>query len=89
MEWADIDRVTGLVATSATASTDVVRLAFKPGTAPKEPSTAEAIQKVREARGRASSLPLDERAWGASTSQEAAPPTQESEWTRIEPAAKP
>ncbi|BDU72598.1 penicillin-binding protein 1A [Mesoterricola silvestris] len=65
MEWADIDRYTGLIATSATQATDVVRLAFKPGTAPKSASTGEAIQKVREARQKANSQPTENRAWGA------------------------
>jgi penicillin-binding protein 1A len=64
MEWADIDRYTGLVATSATAPTDLVRLAFKPGTAPKLPSSAEAIANVREARDRARTLPVENRTWG-------------------------
>jgi penicillin-binding protein 1A len=38
MEWAEVDRYTGLVATSATQPTDMLRLAFKPGTGPKAPS---------------------------------------------------
>ncbi len=66
MEWADIDRYTGLTATSATQPTDLVRLAFKPGTAPKSASTGEAIQKVREARQKANSQPVENRAWGVS-----------------------
>ncbi|NTV74591.1 MAG: hypothetical protein HGA66_10330, partial [Holophaga sp.] len=65
MEWADIDRYTGLTATSATQATDLVRLAFKPGTAPKSASTGEAIQKVREARQKANTQPVENRAWGA------------------------
>jgi penicillin-binding protein 1A len=64
MEWADVDRYTGLVATSATAPTDVVRMAFKPGTAPKSPSTTEAVTAVREARERARGLPVEQRTWG-------------------------
>ena len=51
MEWADIDRYTGLIATSATQ--DRCALAFKPGTAPKSASAGDAIQKVREAREKA------------------------------------
>ena len=65
MEWAEIDRYTGLVATSATAPGDGVRLAFKPGTTPRAPSTADAIRSVREARERANQG-LEERAWGMS-----------------------
>ncbi len=64
MEWAEIDRTTGLVATSATQDTDLVRLAFKPGTAPKTPSTSATIAAVREARERARTLPVEQRAWG-------------------------
>ena len=37
MEWADIDRYTGLLASSAT-SDRVIRLAFKPGTVPRSGS---------------------------------------------------
>jgi len=64
MEWADIDRYTGLTATSATQATDLVHLAFKPGTAPKSPSTGDAIQRIREAREKAPSQPIDKRVWG-------------------------
>jgi len=69
MEWADIDRYTGLVATSATQPADVLRLAFKPGTAPKTPSTGETIQAVKEARDRAHTQPVENLAWGTSPSQ--------------------
>jgi penicillin-binding protein 1A len=65
MEWVDVDRYTGLVATSATQPGDLVRLAFKPGTAPKGASTAEAIQAVREARAKAPTQSMDNRAWAA------------------------
>ena len=64
MEWAEVDRYTGLIATSATQPTDVLRLAFKPGTVPHLPSTAESIQAVREARARARVQPLENLAWG-------------------------
>ena len=74
MEWADIDRYTGLVATSATQGTDLVRLAFKPGTAPKTPSTNDSITAVREARERAHTQAVENRAWGASVP---APPVLE------------
>jgi penicillin-binding protein 1A len=65
MEWADVDRLTGLVATSATDPADLIRLAFKPGTAPKVPSTAESIQVVKEARARARTQPVEILSWGA------------------------
>jgi penicillin-binding protein 1A len=73
MEWADIDRYTGLVATSATQATDMVHLAFKPGTVPKGASTGEAIQKIKEARDRAHSQPVENRAWGANLPAAEAP----------------
>lgn len=63
MEWADIDRYTGLLATSATTDR-VLHLAFKPGTVPKSGSDAEAIQKVKEARDKANVLPVENRVWG-------------------------
>jgi len=63
MEWADIDRYTGLLATSATAD-KVLHLAFKPGTAPRSGSDAEAIQKVKEARDKAAAQPMENRIWG-------------------------
>jgi penicillin-binding protein 1A len=58
-------RKPGLVATSATQATDLVRLAFKPGTVPKVASTGEIIQAAREARERAHSQAVEERAWGS------------------------
>jgi penicillin-binding protein 1A len=63
MEWADIDRYTGLLATSATADR-VLHLAFKPGTVPKSGSDAESIQKVKEARDKAAGQPVENRVWG-------------------------
>jgi len=63
MEWADIDRYTGLLATSATADR-LLHLAFKPGTVPKSGSDAEAIQKVKEARDKAAAQPVENRVWG-------------------------
>jgi penicillin-binding protein 1A len=63
MEWADVDRYTGLLATSATTD-KVLHLAFKPGTVPKSGSDAEAIQKVKEARDKANSQPVENRVWG-------------------------
>ena len=71
MEWADIDRYTGLIATSATQSGDLVHLAFKPGTVPKGASTGEAIQAIREARERAHNSPMESRVWGSGNVREA------------------
>ncbi len=65
MEWAEIDRLTGAVATSATAPGDMVRLAFKPGAMPKVASTPDLIQTVKEARAKAASQGVENRAWGA------------------------
>jgi penicillin-binding protein 1A len=63
MEWAFIDRYTGLLATSTTADR-VLHLAFKPGTVPKSGSDAEAVQQVKEARDKANSQPVEFRVWG-------------------------
>jgi hypothetical protein len=63
MDWADIDRFTGLLATSAT-SDRVLHLAFKPGTVPRSGSDAEAIRQVKEAREKANALPMENRPWG-------------------------
>jgi penicillin-binding protein 1A len=74
MEWAEVDRYTGLIATSATLGTDLIRLAFKPGTAPKTPSTGESINTVREAREKARAQPMDHRVWGANVPAPPPPP---------------
>ena len=63
MEWADVDRYTGLLATSATTD-KVLRLAFKPGTVPKSGSDAEAIKLVKEERDKAAGQPVESRVWG-------------------------
>jgi len=63
MEWADIDRYTGLLATSATTDR-VIHLAFKPGTTPKSGSDAEAIRLVKEARDKAHTQAAESRIWG-------------------------
>ncbi len=73
MEWADVDRFTGLLATSATTD-KVLRLAFKPGTAPRSGSDAEAIRKIREAREKANAQPMENRPWGRPPPPEAAKP---------------
>ena len=74
MEWAEVDRYTGLIATSATQGTDLVRLAFKPGTAPKTPSTADTITVVREAREKAHTQAVETRVWGAHVPPPPPPP---------------
>ena len=68
MEWADIDRLTGAVATSGTDPKDVVRLAFKPGGMPKVASTGELIEQARAAREKADLQAVDDRAWGTPSS---------------------
>ena len=72
LEWADIDRFTGLLATSATADR-VLHLAFKPGTVPKSGSDAEAIRQVKEARDKAHTQPVESRIWGRPKVEEAKP----------------
>ncbi|HJW73246.1 MAG TPA: PBP1A family penicillin-binding protein [Geothrix sp.] len=73
MEWADIDRYTGLLATSATTD-KVLHLAFKPGTVPKSGSDADTIKAVREARDKASSQPAETIIWGRPQPVEEAKP---------------
>jgi penicillin-binding protein 1A len=68
MEWADMDRGTGLVASSATPPGDRVPMGFKPGTAPRAPSTSETIAAMREARDNAHTRPVESRVWGAGAS---------------------
>ena len=63
MDWADVDNYTGLQATSATTER-VLKLAFKPGTAPKSGSDAESIQKVKDARAKAAAQPQEIRLFG-------------------------
>lgn len=84
MEWADIDRYTGLIATSATQPEDILHLAFKPGTQPKGPSTGDAIQQVREAREKAHYQAAEIREWGTSAPLETpvAPPPP-VDWKQI------
>ena len=73
MEWADVDRSTGLLATSATTD-KVLRLAFKPGTAPRSGSDSEAIRKIREGREKANAQPMENRPWGRPPPPEAVKP---------------
>ena len=63
MEWADIDRMTGLLASGATTD-KVLHLAFPRGTAPKESTDAEAIKKVLEAKAKAHSQAPEIVFWG-------------------------
>ena len=65
MEWADIDRLTGAVATSGTEPKDMVRLAFKPGGVPKVASTGDLIEEIKAARDKARVQAYEDRAWGA------------------------
>jgi penicillin-binding protein 1A len=83
MEWADIDRYTGLIATSATQPEDLLHLAFKPGTQPKAPSTGDVIQKIREAREKAHYQAAETREWGTSSliDAPASPPTVD--WKQV------
>jgi len=81
MEWVDIDRTTGLRATGATKDSDRVKLAFKPGQAPKDESDAGAIQRVNEARAKANSQGPDIRIWGAGRPKEEAVP--EPDWSKV------
>ena len=68
VEWAELDRVTGLAASGATSEGDRVRLAFRPGTAPRDPSAAA----VRTEQARAHGQGLEHRVWGASRPSAAA-----------------
>jgi adenosylcobinamide amidohydrolase len=72
MEWADVDRYTGLLATGATTDR-VLHLAFKPGTVPRSGSDSEAIQKVKEARDKTNVQPVENRIWGRPKVVEEAP----------------
>jgi penicillin-binding protein 1A len=83
MEWADIDRYTGLIATSATQPEDILHLAFKPGTQPKAPSTNDVIQKVREAREKAHYQAAENLEWGTSPIQDAPVTSAPVDWKQI------
>ncbi len=63
MEWAEIDKSTGLLASSDTPMENRLRLAFKPGTAPKETSTPDTIRAAQEAKAKAGSQAVEERPW--------------------------
>jgi penicillin-binding protein 1A len=65
MEWAEVDRYTGLLAGPATPGGDRVRLAFKAGTVPTGISTPEAEADARQARAKAAGLAPEVRVWSA------------------------
>lgn len=84
MIFGDIDRYTGLNATSATTD-KVLHLAFKPGTLPKDASDGETIERIREARANANSQPAEIRMWGSSPPPElpvVLPPGVD--WSKVE-----
>ena len=83
LEWADIDRYTGLIATSATQPEDLLRLAFKPGTQPKAPSTGDVIQKIREAREKAHYQAAVVREWGSSSLLDAPVSPPPVDWKQV------
>jgi len=85
MEWAEIDRYTGLVATSATQGNDLVRMAFKPGTTPRTPSTSDTITTVREARDRAHTQPVEHRVWGVGVPPPPPPPPPPGQGAPVDP----
>ncbi len=81
MEWADIDRFTGLLASGSTTD-KVLHLAFKPGTAPKESTDAEAIKRIVEAKAKAHSMSPDIKVWGQNLPKDQ--PTESVDFTKME-----
>ncbi len=63
VDWADIDRLTGLLASGATTD-KILHLAFPRGTAPKESTDAEAIRKIMEAKAKAHNQAPEIKLWG-------------------------
>lgn len=99
MEWARVDRYTGLLAGGATTD-KVLSLAFPNGAAPKDESTAEAIGRIREARDKARNAVAEVRVWGRGRPKEAGdapidwnkmmePPKAEAPKADAKPEAKP
>lgn len=81
VEWADIDRLTGLLASGATTD-KILHLAFPRGTAPKESTDVEAIRKIVEAKAKAHSQASEIKFWGQGLPQDQ---TQESvDFTKME-----
>ncbi len=77
MEWLDIDNYTGLRAAGASKDR-TLKLAFKPGTAPKGESDAAAVLRIEEARAKAKggALPPENLTWGAGPAEFDKPPVQ-------------
>ncbi|HJW08175.1 MAG TPA: penicillin-binding transpeptidase domain-containing protein, partial [Holophagaceae bacterium] len=65
MEWAEIDRLTGLLAGGG--SSDILKLAFKPGTLPTSGSDDDAVKKITAARAAAPTQPMENILWGRPT----------------------
>jgi len=75
LEWIDLDVDTGLRAGPGTRR--MRPMAFRPGTAPRHETDAEAAAWVGGARRRASSAPLEQRIWGEPDAFEERPPWEQ------------
>ncbi len=91
MEWAQVDRYTGLLASGATTD-KVLSLAFPPGLKPKAESTAEAIARIREARDKARHMAAEVRVLGRgrprTETEPLAEPPKAAEAPKAEPRAE-
>ncbi len=81
VEWANIDHLTGLLASGATTD-KVLHLAFPKGMVPKESTDAEAIKKIIEAKAKAHSQAPEIKLWGQSVSKDQ--PTESVDFTKME-----
>jgi penicillin-binding protein 1A len=63
MEWATIDRCTGMLATRYTQNVDMVNLAFRPGTAPKHFSDLGVITTTKNNRKNIRHQPVQRLVW--------------------------
>ena len=81
MEWANIDRMTGLLASGATTD-KVLHLAFPRGTVPKESTDAEAIKKILEAKAKANSQAPEIKFWGQGLPKDQ--PAESVDFTKME-----
>ena len=81
MEWADIDNLTGLLASGATTG-KTLHLAFPRGAAPKESTDAEAIKRVMEAKAKALSQAPEIKLWGQDRLKEQ--PEEPVDFTKME-----
>ncbi len=81
MDWADVDRLTGLLASGVTTD-KVLHLAFPRGSAPKESTDVEAIQKVIEAKARAHTQAAEIKVWGQDPTK--AKPAEAVDFTKME-----